>query len=105
MSVKCQNLSVISVTSAYLTSHVSKAAEEQSEEEIEDDEIGDQDGGQEVWNAHGAGHVNAVPHGFDPLSAQDAKDDHEAERTKTCAFSKTILGDIAYSSYLVNSQL
>jgi len=40
-------------------------------------EIANDHGEQEERNAVEAGAVNAVPHGLDPLAAQDTKDDHE----------------------------
>ena len=61
-----------------LTSHVGEAAEQEGEEEVEDDEVADEDGGEEVRHAGGSGDVDAVPHGLDPLPAEDAEDDHEA---------------------------
>ena len=64
--------------SMVLTSHVGEAAEQKGEEEVEDDEVADEHGGEKVRHTGGACHVDAVPHGLDPLSAEDAEDDHEA---------------------------
>ena len=60
-----------------LTSHVGEAAEQEGEEEVEDDEVADEDGGEEVRHAGGSGDVDAVPHGLDPLPAEDPEDNHE----------------------------
>ena len=59
--------------------HVWETAEQERQEQIEDDEIGDEDGGQEVWNAGGSSHMHAVPHTLDPFSAQHSKHNHETE--------------------------
>lgn len=63
---------------SHLTSHVREAAEEESQEQVEDDQVRDEYGGQEVGDARRAGDVHAVPHGLDPLTAQDPEHDHDA---------------------------
>ena len=61
-----------------LTSHIGEATEQQSQEEIEDDQVAHQHSGQKVGDTSGSCHVHAVPHGLDPLPAQDPEDNHEA---------------------------
>ena len=75
--VQINNTKTIWMPKSCLTTHVWKTAEQQGKEEIENDEIADEDGGKKVGNAGRSRHVDAVPHGFNPLSAQHSKHYHE----------------------------
>lgn len=41
------------------------------------DQVSDDDSGEEKWNAGNISYKHAVPHGFDPFSAQHSEHDHE----------------------------
>ena len=62
------------------STHVWETRKEQSKEQIEDDKIPHKDSRHEVGDASLAAHKDAVPHRLDPLSTEDAKHNHKADK-------------------------
>ena len=54
-----------------------EAAEQQGQEQVKNDQVPNDNGGQEERHTDRGGDPHAIPHGLDPLAAEDAEHDHK----------------------------